>query len=133
MHYHLRTLALCVTIGLAGYFIGTSVIKARFGMDIQGMGTPGRISQFVTSDTIADSPIREANGNIAVGANARPQFKALVNDGRLGVNANTTGGLGALVVSQNGSGPIATLRSGTETEVIVDAVTRKVDEYSPRK
>ena len=123
MHYHLRTLALCITVGLAGYFIGTSVVSARFpGGNITGKGTQGRIAKFIDDQMIADSVIREANGNIGVGSNAinAPALKLFVN-GRLGASANTTGGVGALVANQNGSGPIASFRTNQATRMIIDS------------
>ncbi len=97
--------------------IGVVMVKAG------AVQTQGRIAKFIDANGgLGNSDIRENDaGNVGMGVNPNSALKLLVN-GRLGVRGQTDGGLGALVVSQEGRGPIATFRTNqSDVRLRVDA------------
>ena len=104
MQYHVRTVALCVTIGLVGYFIGSSVVGARGTSPIDGEGIAGRIPRFEDSNTIFASGIRDnGSGNIGIGGNPKNVAQLLVTGVSAAVNAEP--GLAPLIAAKSGSAP----------------------------
>lgn len=98
-------------------------LPANVGGPIDGFGNSGRIAKFTASDCIGNSAIREdASGNVGIGT-TNPAAKFLVAGGRLAVNANAGGSVGALIANQNGSGPIATFStsSGSNVRMVVES------------
>ncbi len=123
MRYHVRTIAICLTIAISLFILHASQIsvQAYRGGPVGGTGSPNRVARFLDEDTIGSSAIRDnGGGNVAIGSNPRNQFRLLVNDGRLAVNATSMGNLGGFVANQNGTGPIATFHKDTDTEVVID-------------
>ncbi len=92
---------------------GACLVIAGVAVSAGSVQTPGRIARFIdSSGNLGDSSIREDDaGNIAIGSNPKTEAKLLVNEGRLAVRSFSDKALGALVVSQHGSGPIATFRN----------------------
>src|SRR5829696_4671125 len=93
-----------------GWALERSAKSAPMADKVVGSGTAGRISKWLTSDTIGDSTIIEdRNGLIGIGTNPNPLAQLLVvanvdqpNSAIRGINSGT--GRGVTGVSENGIG-----------------------------